>query len=111
MSEGSSVLVQGGVLDSLTGETPMLQYFRQPQAGERSRTPGTAARIAWTQNIFGRPFTLGVGGYYGRQKWGFQRKVYGWAGTTDLGLPLHPLPPPPPPFPRRPATRTFARCL
>ncbi len=89
ISEGSSVLVQGGVLDSLTGETPMLQYFRQPQAGERSRTPGTAARIAWTQNIFGRPFTLGVGGYYGRQKWGFQRKVYGWAGTTDWSLPLN----------------------
>jgi len=31
---------------------------------------------------------VGAGGYYGRQNWGFNRTVDGWAGTTDVTLPL-----------------------
>ena len=38
--------------------------------------------------MFGQDFTVGVGGYYGRQDWGFSRSVDGWAGTADLTLPL-----------------------
>lgn len=89
ISEGSNILIQGGLLDPLTGETPVSQYFRQAEAGERSRFPAAAARVAWTQNIFGRPLTIGVGGYYERQKWGFRRKINGWAGTSDWSLPLN----------------------
>jgi len=89
ISEDSSLLFQGGILDSLSGETPASQYFRQPQAGEKSGQPGYAARAAWAHNVFGRPFTVGAGGYYGRQHWGFDRTVDGWAGTSDLSLPLN----------------------
>ena len=32
--------------------------------------------------------TIGAGGYYSRQNWGFTRRVDGWAGTADLSLPL-----------------------
>jgi hypothetical protein len=32
--------------------------------------------------------TIGTGGYYGRQYWGFGRHIDGWAGTADLTLPL-----------------------
>jgi len=32
--------------------------------------------------------TIGEGGYYGRQYWGFGRHVDGWVATTDLTLPL-----------------------
>ncbi len=40
------------------------------------------------QRTFGQQWTLGFGGYYGRQNWEFGRKVDSWAGTTDLLLPL-----------------------
>jgi hypothetical protein len=34
--------------------------------------------------------TVGEGGYYGRQYWGLNRHVNGWAATTDLTMPLGP---------------------
>ena len=91
VTSNSSILLQAGFLDSLTGETlatPAFQYFRQPVAGERSLQPAYAARTAWTYKAFGRPFTMGVGGYFGRQKWGFRRVVDGWAGTSDWSWPF-----------------------
>ena len=36
----------------------------------------------------GQDLTVGIGGYYGRQNYGFGRNVDGWAGTTDLTIPL-----------------------
>ena len=94
LSESSSFLVQAAVLDSWTGETLAIppssaaQNFRGPQFGERSRQPAYAARAAWTVNVFGRPFSVGTGGYYARQNWGYKRNVDGWAGTSDWSLPL-----------------------
>jgi hypothetical protein len=32
--------------------------------------------------------TIGIGGYYSRQDWGFNRHVDGWAGTADWDIPL-----------------------
>ena len=32
--------------------------------------------------------TFGVGGYYGRQVWGFGRSIDSWTGTMDLKVPL-----------------------
>jgi len=88
VSEGSSLIVQGGILDSLTGEVPLYQYGRGPTAGEASGQPAYATRVAWRQKTFGQQWTLGFGGYYGRQNWEFGRYVDSWAGTTDLLLPL-----------------------
>jgi hypothetical protein len=91
ITSNSSLELQAGFLDSLTGETPAtpaFQYFRQPVAGERSLQPAYAARVGWTYNAFGRPFTMGLGGYFGRQKWGFRRVVDGWAGTSDWSWPF-----------------------
>jgi hypothetical protein len=87
IAEGSTVSLQAGLLDSLTGEAPPLEYLRQATAGERSGQPGYGSRVAWTYNAFGRPFTIGAGGYYSRQNWGPSR-VNGWAGTADWSLPL-----------------------
>jgi hypothetical protein len=50
--------------------------------------PAFAARVAWTHPILGQPVTLGAGGYYGRQYWGFGRDVGGWASTLDVSIPL-----------------------
>jgi hypothetical protein len=88
LSESNSLLIQGGILDSLTGDTPPSSYYRVPTAGENSGQPAYATRISWTRDIHGQNLTLGAGGYYGRQAWGFGRRVDGWAGTVDASLPL-----------------------
>jgi regulator of replication initiation timing len=88
LSEGSSLLFEAGILDSLTGDTPPMQGYRYPTAGEQSGQPAYAGRVAWSHHLFERNFTAGVGGYYGRQNWGFGRDVDGWAATADVSVPL-----------------------
>ncbi|MGB8541514.1 MAG: hypothetical protein WCD49_07740 [Candidatus Acidiferrales bacterium] len=87
LSEASSLLLQAGILDSLTGDIPT-QGYRYPTAGEQSGQPAYAGRIAWNHHLFERNFTAGAGGYYGRQNWGFGRDVDGWAATADISVPL-----------------------
>lgn len=87
LSDSSSLSVQGGILDSLSGDVPP-SYDRYATWGESSGQPAYATRLAWTKEIHGQNLTLGAGGYYGRQLWGYGRSVDGWAGTTDLTLPL-----------------------
>ena len=82
------LLLQGGILDSLTGDLPPAEYYRYPTWGEASGQPAYATRVAWTKEIYGQDMTIGAGGYYGRQDWGFGRSVDGWAGTLDFSLPL-----------------------
>jgi len=88
IGEDSTLLVQGGVLDGQSGEPPVGTGYRQPQAGERSRVPAFATRAAWSRTIFGQPLRLGVGGYYGRQDYGFSRNVDAWSGMADWEIPL-----------------------
>ena len=88
ISESAGITLQGGILDPLTGELPNSPVFRSPQAGEKSGQPAYASRAAWTQTLFGKTASFGVGGYYSRQNWGFHRMVDGWAGTADWELPL-----------------------
>jgi hypothetical protein len=87
LSDDSSLLLQAGILDSLTGDYPNPQD-RVPSEGEQSGQPAYAARVAWSHHALGRDVTVGVGGYYGRQNWGFGRGVDEWAGTTDVTIPL-----------------------
>lgn len=87
LSDDSSLLLQAGILDSLTGDYPNPED-RVPSEGEQSGQPAYAARVAWTRRMLGRDVTVGIGGYYGRQNWGFGRSVDGWAGTTDVTVPL-----------------------
>jgi hypothetical protein len=90
LSETSHLLIEGGVLDSLTGDLPEPQFGRYPSWGEQSGQPAYAGRIAWSDRALGQNITLGAGAYYGRQYWGLDRRVNGWAATTDLTLPLGP---------------------
>jgi hypothetical protein len=90
-SNHSTVSLQGAVLDPVTGETPnnfSYVWYRAPDAGEESRQPAFAARVAYSHPFLGRTFTLGIGGYYSREYWGFNRNVNGYAATADLNLPL-----------------------
>ena len=87
-SDESSLSFQGGILDSLSGDLPSQEFSRYPTWGEQSGQPAYAARVSWSHRMFGQDLTVGVGGFYGRQDWGFSRSVDGWAGTADLLLPL-----------------------
>jgi hypothetical protein len=88
IGESSSLLVQGGILDPLSGEVPQFGSYRQGGPGEASRQPAYGTRIAWTRDISGKPLRLGVGGYYSRQDYGFDRNVDAWAVMSDLEVPL-----------------------
>jgi len=87
-SEQSRFTFQAGVLDALTGEAPVSDYVRPPTAGESSRAPAVAARIAWSRRAFGRDLTIGGASYFSRQDWGLGRTVNAWAGMSDWLLPL-----------------------
>lgn len=87
-SDTSNVELQAGILDSLTGDFPQSGNYRYPSWGEESGQPAYATRISLNQRVFGQNLTVGFGGYYARQNWGFSRIVDGWAGTTDVTLPL-----------------------
>src|SRR5437879_3900909 len=89
LGEGKTLSLQAGILDSFSGDIPNYEsYVRQASWGEQSGQPAYALRAAWTQSVWGQSFTVGFGGFYGRQGWGLGREVDGWAGTTDLTLPL-----------------------
>ncbi|HKM68067.1 MAG TPA: hypothetical protein VJX70_12940 [Candidatus Acidoferrum sp.] len=88
LSDNSTFLVQGGILDNQTGEVPSSSFYRAPTAGESSGQPAYATRLAWTKKIQDQDFTIGAGGYYSRQLWGYNRSVDGWAGTIDFKAPL-----------------------
>lgn len=88
LTDVSSMMVQAGILDPLTGESPNDSYYRSPEAGERARQPAYAARFAWTHGPNDRAFTLGTGSYYSRQNWGFGRNLDAWASMADWNLPL-----------------------
>jgi hypothetical protein len=88
LGEDSNLVLQGGILDPLSGEPPVFSFYRQPQAGEFSREPAYGSRIGWTRTLFGQPLRLGMGGYYSRQDYRFNRMVDGWAGMADMDMPL-----------------------
>jgi hypothetical protein len=88
ISESSGVTLQAGILDPLTEYFPEVQFDRLPTPGESSRQPALATRLAWKGSLGTHPATVGVGGYYSRQAYGFGRNVDAWAATADWDLPL-----------------------
>ncbi|HTP68706.1 MAG TPA: hypothetical protein VMJ35_07350 [Dongiaceae bacterium] len=88
LTDTSSFMIQGGILDSWSGEPPYSQAYRYPTWGEMSGQPAYAARLSYTRSVHGQNMTLGAGGYYGRQFWGYTRNIDSWAGTVDFIMPL-----------------------
>ena len=84
----SAFTISGGILDPLTGETPPNEFLRFPGAGESSRQPGYGARLEWSRRVSGQPLAIGIGGYYNRENWGFQRNIDGWVATMDWIVPF-----------------------
>lgn len=89
VSENSHVTVAGGILDPLSGDgVEETGIDRPPSWGEESGIPAFATHVAWTGNSNGQAWTVGAGGYYGRQYWGFGRNVDMWTSTVDFKTPL-----------------------
>jgi len=88
ISDASTISVQGGIVQTLSGDRPGDTRLRSATWGEASGQPGYAGRIAWSHAAFGQNIVAGLGAYYGRQNWGFDRNVDGWAGSADLTVPL-----------------------
>jgi hypothetical protein len=88
VSDSKTVVLQGGLLDSLSADTPRSTFYRYASWGERSGQPGYAVRLAWNQAVGSQTLTFGASGYYGRQAWGFGRSVDSWAGMLDAKVPL-----------------------
>jgi len=87
-SAADSILIQGGILDPLSGQSPYDEFYRTPQAGEKSRQPADAMRLAWSHGDSANPVTLGIGGYYSRQDYGTGRSEDAWATTADWSFPM-----------------------
>ena len=88
LGEESSLLFQGGILDPVSGVVPSSNSYSQAGPGESSRQPAYGTRLAFTHNLFGQTLRAGVGGFYGRQDYGYDRNVDAWAAMTDLEIPL-----------------------
>jgi hypothetical protein len=83
-SESSSLLLQGGVLDPLTEETPVSQG-RDSTAGEASRAPAVAGRIAYDRSKDAHfPFTIAFGGYRAQQQYSGFPTVASWTMNSDF---------------------------
>ena len=80
--------LQFGVLDPFDGELPQTQYLRPAEAGELSRTPGLAARPSIDFPLGNQIATIGAGGYFARQNYGYGRVIDAWAATLDWNLPF-----------------------
>ena len=91
LSGESKIMLKGAFMDNLTGQPPEGDYYtwyRSPTAGEQSRQPAYGMNVAYSTPMLGQTFTVGAGGYYSRQNWGYDRMVNGWAGILDANLPL-----------------------
>src|SRR5262249_22762465 len=91
-SEGTSLLVQGGVLRPASGvDTPAAGSLADlpSLAGERSGHPFYQARIAITTPLVAsKSPPLGVSGHYGRIDTG-PNTVDSWGEAIDYVVPLH----------------------
>ena len=88
LGDRSKFVAQGGIMDSLSGQPPMTAPYRDAQPGEQSGQPAYAAHVAWSRSSEAGPVSIGVGGYYAPQNWGWGLKVTSYAVTADWNAPL-----------------------
>jgi hypothetical protein len=88
LNDSSSFELQGGILDPLTEEVPVFQG-RNSTAGEASRAPAIAGRIAFDRSKDASvPFTIGFGGYRANQQYQGFPVVASWTVNSDFMLSL-----------------------
>jgi hypothetical protein len=84
----SFLVLQGGLLDPLTEETPPFQGV-VPTAGEATRIPALAGRIAIDRSSAAHyPFSIGFAGYRARQRYQTFNQIDSWTVNGDLKVPV-----------------------
>jgi hypothetical protein len=95
--ENSHLLWQVAALDPDAGDYPTTNFStsRQPGIGERGRMPAYETRLAWTDRVGNRDFTVGLSGHYARGKnfgtigtLNIQQAVDSWGLALDYSLPF-----------------------
>ena len=88
ISERSNVTWAFGILNTVTEEFPDSTFNRRPDPAESSRVPGLGTHIGWRGSALGQDASVGLGGYYGRQSWGFGKDIDSWLVSGDFNLPI-----------------------
>jgi len=88
LGEASALKLSGGLMAPLSGDVPEIEQERAAARGEQSGIPAFATHVAWERKTASGTWSIGAGGYYGRQNWGFERTVDSWTSTVDLQAPL-----------------------
>ena len=84
LNDSTALILQGGILDPLTEELPE-SAGRNSSAGEATRAPAIAGRIAIDRSKAGRyPFTIGFGGYRAQQEYQTFPTVGSWTVNSDF---------------------------
>jgi hypothetical protein len=89
LSDTKRITAQAALIDTSDPVPPGSTSSAPPVTEtERSRWPGTEARIAFQQGESGIGSEIGVGGYFSPHRTRDGNSFDAWAGTMDLRLPL-----------------------
>jgi uncharacterized coiled-coil protein SlyX len=89
-SDSSQIRVEAALIDTSDPQLPGTTNSTTPSLTEteRSRWPGTEARIAFQHGDSGIGLEIGVGGYFSPHRTGSGDTFDAWAGTMDVKMPL-----------------------
>jgi hypothetical protein len=89
-SDSSRINVKAALIDTSDPQLPGTTIATTPPVTqtERSRWPGTEARIAFQHGDSGIGPEIGVGGYFSPHRTGDGATFDAWAGTMDVKMPL-----------------------
>lgn len=90
LTASKSITVQAALIDVADPAIPGSGPTASLSAVERSRWPGSEARIAFSAGRSDEGFEIGAGGYFSPHETSDQQRFNAWAGTADLRLPLGP---------------------
>ena len=89
LTDSSRIEAQAALIDTSDPQLPGSTSIASPVTQtERSRWPGTEARIAFLRGENGTGPQIGAGGYFSPHRTGYGDGFDAWAGTVDLRMPL-----------------------
>lgn len=89
LGDSTHIKVQAALIDTSDPQIPGSTSTTSPVSqSERSRWPGSEARIAFLHGKNGIGPEIGVGGYFSPHRTAYGDNFNAWAGTMDLRLPL-----------------------
>lgn len=88
LSDTSRIKAQAALIDTSDPQPPGTNSSSPVTMSERSRWPGTEARIAFQNGVSGSGLEIGIGSYFSPHRDYDGAAFNAWAATTDLRMPL-----------------------